>query len=474
MIATLTAPRSSAIRDQLLPAVRAGVLAADDRGEPITIAIGLTPPANLDPLAFFAAAAFTTDERFFWEQPSRGIVTAAVGVAATIETHGESRFTEASERVRRLFDGLIRGGDVSSPVRLVGGFAFDPDGAGSGRWREFPAGLLTLPALLYHREGDRSFLTVCRRVQPETGADDVASAIERTITAAFDEASNDDEAMSLPGALCREERPGAADWRASVADAVASVRARRLQKVVLARSLEIAADRPFVDTNIVDRLRTANPTATTFVAARRHSRFIGATPELLVRLRGRALETVALAGSIARGDDDEADQTLANRLLTSQKDRIEHEVVVQTILEALAHVCAEVKRAAGTPRIAGSRSVQHLATPIAGVLAPGCTALDLVGRLHPTPAVGGAPRREALDFIRDRESLDRGWYAGPVGWLDADGDGEFVVALRSGLIDGRDATLYAGCGIVAASEPDAEYRETGLKFGPMLDALGLA
>ncbi|HEU5433423.1 MAG TPA: isochorismate synthase, partial [Thermomicrobiales bacterium] len=352
--------------------------------------------------------------------------------------------------------------------------AFDPDGAGSGHWREFPAGLLALPALLYHRESGRSFLTVCRRVLPGSDPDAIVSELERSIAVAFDAADCRDRTMPRTSLIVRQERPGGAAWKASVAAAVGAVRTERLEKVVLARSLALAADRPFADGVVAARLRAANPTATTFVAAHRRARFVGATPELLVRLRGGALETVALAGTIARGDNPEADQALANQLLTSQKDRIEHEVVVQTILEALAPHCADVRRAADTPRIARSRSVQHLSTPIAGTLAPGATALALVGCLHPTPAVGGAPRHDALAFIRERENLDRGWYAGPVGWLDANADAEFVVALRSGLIDGCEATLFAGCGIVAASDPDAEYRETALKFGPMLDALGLA
>ncbi|HEU0115962.1 MAG TPA: isochorismate synthase [Thermomicrobiales bacterium] len=474
MIAALAAPPSSDIRAQLLTGVRAGAAAANDRGEPVIVAIGLTAPADRDPLALFASAAAWTGERFFWEQPSRGVATAALGVTATIETHGRSRFADANERAARLFADLIHAGDAGAPVRLVGGFAFAPEGAGVGRWREFPAGLLVLPALLYHREGDRSSLTVCRRVRPDADADAIAAAIERSVAFAFGAAGCADHSPPCSGVLQREERPEAASWKAAVADAVAAVRAERLKKVVLARSLAFAADRPFADATIAERLRAANPTATTFVAARRHARFLGATPELLVRLRGCAVETTALAGSIGRGANAGDDDALAAQLLASTKDRIEHEVVVETILAALSPVCTEVRRAAGTPRIERSRSVQHLATPIAGTLAPGCTALDLVGRLHPTPAVGGAPRREALAFIHQREDLERGWYAGPIGWLDADGDGEFVVALRSGLIEGREATLFAGCGIVAASDPDAEYRETALKFGPMLGALGPA
>lgn len=472
MIATHDAARVTRSPEHLVPNVRLAVDAARARNRPVVVAIGLEPPSSLDPLALFAAATPWTDERFFWEQPSRGIATAAVGSVAAIEARGSGRFASASACVARLFADLIRVGDPA-PVRLVGGFAFDATDEPSDRWRDFPHGSLTLPELLYHREPAGPSLTVCRRVAPHDDPHAIAAAIQRSVALAFDHAA-DGGRLSAPMIVGREEHPGAESWKESVARAASAVTANRFRKVVLARSLEIAADAPFAEPPIADRLRTANPSATTFVAAKGRSRFLGATPELLVRLRGRAVETVALAGSIARGADEAADRDLARQLLASAKDRVEHEVVVQTILEALAPLCPDVDRAAGTPRVERSRAVQHLATPIAGTLAPGWSALDLVGRLHPTPAVGGAPRDDALSFIREHERLDRGWYAGPLGWIDAGGDAEFVVALRSGLVERNRATLFAGCGIVAASQPDAEYRETGLKFGPMLDALGLA
>ncbi len=164
---------------------------------------------------------------------------------------------------------------------------------------------------------------------------------------------------------------------------------------------------------------------------------------------------------------------LAHTLLNSAKDRTEHEVVVRSTQAALTAVCTEVIRAPGTPRVAQSQSVQHLATPLRGRLADGGCVLDLVERLHPTPAVGGFPRDVALAAIREREGIDRGWYAGAVGWVNRAGEGEFAVAIRSALLAGREATLYAGAGIVADSDPEAEYAETCLKLEPMLAALGM-
>jgi isochorismate synthase len=470
MTAVIAQPSMRTTRARILEGARAGVAAARRLHRPILVAIGVAPPDHRDPLDVYAAAS--ARDRFFWRQPSRHAATAAIGVAVAIETSGDMRFAEASARAGALFADLIRVDGAAAPVRLVGGFAFDPQGAMAEHWRAFPDGALALPSLLYHQERGVSSVTLCRQIHPGDDAGAVASAIEHTLATAFGPIGA--ARQTMPDVVRRQEDPTASEWKRAVSDAIDAVRAGRLQKVVLARPLRLVSNQAFDDVGVVERLRAANPNATTFAIARGAARFVGATPELLVRLHGRAFETVALAGSIGRADDQADDLALARQLLASAKDRIEHEVVVRTILDSLAPVSTDVRRAAGTPRVERSRSVQHLATPISGTIADGCTALDLVGRLHPTPAAGGAPRDEALAFIRRHEPLARGWYAGPVGWIDANGDGEFVVALRSGLIDGAAATLFAGCGIVAASDPDAEYRETAMKFGPMLDALGLA
>jgi isochorismate synthase EntC len=165
---------------------------------------------------------------------------------------------------------------------------------------------------------------------------------------------------------------------------------------------------------------------------------------------------------------------LAGQLLASDKDRREHEIVVSSTMQALAEVCAEVFRLPGTPRVVPARSVQHLETPLRARLSRAGTVLDLVERLHPTPAVGGFPRDAALALLRELEEIERGWYAGPVGWTDLDGEGEFAVAIRSALLTGSRASLFAGCGIVADSNPAAEFAETRLKLLPMMSALGVA
>jgi isochorismate synthase len=178
----------------------------------------------------------------------------------------------------------------------------------------------------------------------------------------------------------------------------------------------------------------------------------------------------ALAGSFPRGATVGDDQALGAQLLASAKERHEHAVVVRNIRSVLADLCMRIE-APATPTLMKMRNVQHLFTPVTAQLRGNSSVLTLVERLHPTPAVGGWPREVALAFLREHEELDRGWYAAPIGWLDANGDGEFAVALRSALVDGTSATLFAGCGIVADSDPQSEYQETLLKLRPMLNAL---
>jgi isochorismate synthase len=274
-----------------------------------------------------------------------------------------------------------------------------------------------------------------------------------------------DEDVQVDDLLPRRE------WEALVEDAARACRTGVLEKVVLARAVRACARVPFDPAAALERLRDAYPNAYVFAVARGPRCFLGATPERLVRLRDGAVDAACLAGSARRGETPEEDARLGSALLASAKDRAEHAVVVRSVRAALEDVCREV-HSPHEPRLLRLRNVQHLYTPVdGGVSWPTCV-LDLVQRLHPTPAVGGYPREGALRFIREREGLDRGWYAGPVGWLDRRGDGEFAVALRSALVHGAEATLFAGSGIVAQSRASDEYAETCLKLHPMLNALG--
>ena len=259
-----------------------------------------------------------------------------------------------------------------------------------------------------------------------------------------------------------------ADWCRVVSDTVAEVGRGRFEKVVLARRVLVEANDLILVADVLERLRSLYPACTVFSM----DGFVGASPELLVRRIGSSVTAHPLAGTVPRSGDPEADGQLTAALLASPKERHEHAVVVDAVAAALGPHCRSLT-VPETPGIVGLRNVSHLGTRITGLLAddPAPSALDLAAALHPTPAVAGNPRELALEQIAAVEGFDRGRYAGPVGWVDANGDGEWVVGIRSAQLDGRRAELTAGVGIVSDSDPEAELVETQLKLQALLAAV---
>ena len=248
------------------------------------------------------------------------------------------------------------------------------------------------------------------------------------------------------------------------------MRAGAVEKLVLAREVQVSAARPFNPAAVFGALRSAYPSCYCFCAGTPEAAFIGASPELLVRRAGSVLSTVALAGSTRRSADPAVDDHLGERLLHSAKDREEHRIVVRTIERSLEPLSVWVTPAE-EPALVKVANIQHLATPVRAQLAQPLSVVELAGALHPTSAVGGEPWARAEPLVRELEQLDRGWYAAPVGWMDAFEDGEFCVALRCGLLEGRVAHCFAGGGVVGESQPDAELAETEVKLMAVLPAL---
>jgi isochorismate synthase len=263
------------------------------------------------------------------------------------------------------------------------------------------------------------------------------------------------------------EGSGLEAWRAGVRAALEAIGAGRLDKVVLAREAAVEADWPFPRVELLRRLRRRGGGATFLYAS---GGFVGASPELLVRRRGRVAVSRPMAGTVPRGEGVGAETGGLARLTRSPKEGVEHRLVVDAVAEGLAKVADRVE--VGRPEVVRLATVAHLATEItADLTGPLPTALELAGLLHPTPAVGGSPRDAALAAIAALEPFDRGCYAGPVGWVDHTGDGEWAVALRGATLDGRRAHLLAGAGIVPGSDPDAEWVETEHKLRAMLEVL---
>jgi isochorismate synthase len=265
--------------------------------------------------------------------------------------------------------------------------------------------------------------------------------------------------------------PSAEAYMDAVRAATQSIRAGELRKVVLARQIRVEAGRVLDPRLLAARLRAVDPDAYTFIVPTARGVMVGASPELLVSKHGAEVRSNPLAGSAPRSGDPDQDRANAAALSSSNKDREEHEIVVEAVAESLHPFCEQL-RWDPEPVLLPTANVWHLSTRFHGVLRDsGTDVLQLVGALHPTPAVGGSPREAALDAIERLEPFERGSYAGPVGWMDAEGDGEWAIALRCAELSGDRATLFAGAGIVADSDPEAELDETERKFRAFLDSL---
>ncbi|MFB6080597.1 MAG: isochorismate synthase MenF [Haloferacaceae archaeon] len=413
--------------------------------------------------------------RTVWDPPGGPSVVAG-GAAATVETDGPDRF----DAVRDVAESLLDAGDVHAGTevarpRLFGGFAFHDEGSERPPWAAFPAARFVLPRVQVTYADGGTWLTVTA-----VGDDASPAAVERRIerererlAGLPDPGPTDDP----PGVRERIRTTTRTDWRRGVEAAVERIRAGDLRKVVLAQGLEVRPERPPVLPDVLSRLGDTYPDCYRFLvepvdegrASDSGPTFFGATPERLVRLHGRTVETGALAGTTGRGDTPAEDEWLARELMDDAKNVHEHRLVAEAVRDQLAPFAAGVET--GTRRVRRLATVQHLFTPIGARLDGDAHVLDLVEALHPTPAVGGLPPERALETIRDSEPFDRGWYAAPVGWFDAAGNGEFAVAIRSAVAEGTGVTMFAGVGIVADSDPDREWDEVQLKYRPVLDEL---
>ena len=260
------------------------------------------------------------------------------------------------------------------------------------------------------------------------------------------------------------------EFERTIAAATLRIEAGEMSKVVLAREVLVSAGAAHDPAAVFGAMREQFPSCFCFCCGTPEAAFIGASPELLLRRSGASVSTVALAGSTRRSSDPAVDDHLGEQLLRSDKDRREHAIVAERIVRSLRAHAVWVETAP-EPEIVKVANIQHLATPIVAQLAEPRSAVELAGMLHPTPAVGGEPSETAKAAIAELEQMDRGWYAGPVGWMDATEDGEFCVALRSALLRDREARLYAGVGIVAGSDPAAELAETEIKLEALLPLL---
>jgi menaquinone-specific isochorismate synthase len=377
----------------------------------------------------------------------RGAGLAGWGEAARITLPaGEDRFTTGEKWLRDLFDAAevddqvrVRG---SGPVAF-GTFTFDASSEGS---------VLIIPRIVLGRDGrGRAWLTTVTGPGQPSGPEPV------TVPDPLSNVRWHDGSLPAP------------QWEQAVAAAVAAIKAGRLRKVVLARDLYATADQPIDPRILLRRLAARYPECYTFAC----DGMVGATPELLIQQTGREVSALVLAGTTPRGGNPAEDEALGAELLASSKNTEEHSYAVASMRDTLGPLCDTLDVEA-RPALLKLPNLQHLGTRVRGTLAPTGTprsALALAAAVHPTAAVCGTPTGAAFELIRELEHMDRERYAGPVGWVDAEGNGEWGIALRCAQLSGRSARLFAGCGIVAGSDPAAELAEAQVKFRPMRGAL---
>jgi isochorismate synthase len=439
--------------------------------------VGLIAACDDDDLRA-ALAPIGADDRMYWARPNEQFAIAGLGAATTLTARGPDRFAEIERAWNALVDTAITEDADDAPAGigplLMGGAAFEPEGPHSARWDGFSGADFIVPRFLVTTTADGSWLTTTILVGSD-GTPDVAPDTLGTIRDSLVQLlrrSPESASASKRTALRYTDLSAPSEWRELVQSAVDAIGYGFFQKVVLARAVQAVSPVAFDVAAVLRHLRTVHPDSFIFACWRGERVFVGASPERLVRLDEREVLASSLAGSARRGVDAEEDALLASELLGSAKDAYEHSVVVRALRDTLGQLCDDVQ-AASTPSVLTLPHMHHLHTIVRARLRDGHSLLELVGRVHPTPAVGGTPRDAALAFIRSNERLDRGWYAAPVGWLGRD-RGEFAVALRSALIRGDEATLYAGCGVVRDSDPDLEYAESVLKLQPMMKALAAA
>lgn len=400
--------------------------------------------------------------RLHWAAPD-GLEFVGAGEAARLTARGSDRLTEIQADAAALFDGT----DIDGPARprLFGGVAFHDDHDPSPPWEGFEATEFVLPRILLVRSDEATYLTVTRVDGDEDALD---ADLDRVVDALADLPAMR-PVGEPPGVVASRRTTTPEQWASQVEAALDRIEQGDLRKVVLAVALAVTLEREVAVPDVLERLRRSYPECFRFlVQPTQKAGFFGVPPERLVKLQGRHAETEALAGSVARGDTPEEDAELAESLLGSEKLQREQGMVAEAIEAKLAPLGDVTVGEQGIRKLA---NIQHLQTPISADLDGDAHVLDLVEALHPTPAVGGLPPEEAERTIRDTEGFERGWYASPVGWFDAAGDGEFAVGIRSAVAGGRRATLFAGNGIVADSDPETEWAEISLKYQPILDEL---
>lgn len=452
----------------------------------------------INPLLLLASKSEAQQQKFYWEQPNANLVFAAAGSVAEISVPNHDlsdRFDCAKKFIKNhLANAIVAKIDdlelpeSQIPIHFFGAFSFYRNGSNANEYLdlaesndyqpaiEFPTLLFFIPRWMVRLKDKSCTLTLNHYIQPWDKSDEVLERMEYLRSylqeSAYYEAPTVHEVSKIV------EVQGQQIWTEIVERALTLIHQGHFEKVVLARALDVLADRNFDPFQVLHVLRCEYPECISFLLDYGVDKtFLGATPEVVLQFKAQSdrlwLRSDAVAGSIERGKTVQEDLMLGDRLLNSEKDMREHQIVIRSICDRLQSMGAAIDPQVHTSLLRLS-NVQHLYTPITAQIddPDWLIALDILQQLHPTAAVGGEPRDRAVCFMQQWEACDRGWYAAPIGWLNGNGEGTFGVGIRAGYIQGDRARIFAGAGIVANSQVENEQSETTIKFAALLKALG--
>ncbi|QGH34262.1 isochorismate synthase [Gracilibacillus salitolerans] len=423
----------------------------------------------IDPIDFFQAGKGIEENRIYWSSADQK--TQFIGIGDALLFHDvDASYQGLKEKWKQTMENswIVNPFDQykTGPIAF-GGFPFDAEEKVEELWEEFNGSQFRVPTFLLTIDKNKAFLTTTVYVEQGSNIDQLAAEL---ITK-----KNQLLLVSKPtyqeNHIVLKHEVDPAEWKKLVHKATTAIDSEKVDKIVLARELQIEFDDVCDIGQVLGRLQKTQENSFVFAWEKDNVCFIGATPERLVKVDNQQLFSTCLAGTAPRGNTKEEDSYFGQQLLQDQKNRNEHQFVVDMIKEAVCSFAKYVE-IPDQPILYPLKNLQHLFTPVQAELDQGYTLLDVVEKLHPTPALCGFPRESSLDFIRKFEQLKRGWYGAPIGWFDQYFDGEFAVAIRSALVAGDKASLFAGCGLVQDSDPEIEYQETNIKFTPMLQALG--
>ena len=467
-------PLESQSLEALLAFLEGCRLRAQEKGRPQLVSIAARSAA-LDPLAVLESIYEPRQLHFYVERQSDGFAIAGAEVAISSHPSGAGRFKAARAFIEETLENTVAVGDPALPFfgpHFFCSFGFEAEASAE---EAFPASTLFVPSWQVGIVGGDCVAIANVLVEPEAQVEAIAKRIwnanTKFRTISYASASGGVEPPTRLEVLSRTECGGDARFLESVAQALKAIENGDFRKIVLARALDVETNRDLHPLEILNTLRERYADCYAFsIANGKGQSFIGASPERLVSVKEGRVNVDVLAGTAPRGKTASEDAALGGQLLLSEKDCREHAIVFDSIRRRLEALGLRVDQEC-RPTLKKLQNVQHLHVDLSAPQGESAHLLDLLESLHPTPAVGGTPREAAVGRIKEFEGFHRGLYAGPVGWINAKGEGEFLVAIRSGLIDGRKARFYAGVGIVEGSVPEKEFMETDLKFKALLENL---